>query len=151
MKKLKFLAILFVATLLLTGCGGSKDKTTKCVLKLDDPGSFEVTTTYTIHHKDNLVTKIILDELIISNDNDVLDYFEEYVNQMYPLYNDTYGGYTYETKRGSDRLTSKVTMDFTKMDLVKFSQNTGVKTNSNNKVEIDEMVSTYKGYGATCD
>ena len=151
MKKIKYLTMLFVAALLLTGCGGTKEKTTKCVLNLNDPGSFEVTTNYTIHHKNNIISKVILDELVVSQDQEILDYFEDYLNEMYPLYNTTYGGYTYDVKRSNDRITSKVTMDYTKMDLVKFSENTGIKVNKNNKVEVDDLVSAYKGVGAKCE
>ena len=89
----------------------------------------------------------------LSNDESILSYFDETVNNTYKTMNDTYGGYTYKTTKEDNKLISNATIDYSKMDLNKLmkDQPTYKSMIKNDKMLVEGLISVYKSAGATCD
>lgn len=154
-KYLKYLLIVgFI--FLIAGCtNNDKEVVRKCTLTADQSANgYKLDSTYEIHAKGNVVNNVVTEEVVTSSNEEILTYFENQLNNTYKTANETYGGYTIDIKKDSDKLTSKVTIDYTKLDMTKFvKDNSGMKTyvNSNNKLTLDGATKIYESLGATCE
>ena len=67
----------------------------------------------------------------------------------YKMLNDVYGGYEYSVDVIDDKIISNLTINYDKMNIEKYIQDTGAK-HHNNKILLDETVKSYKMDGLTC-
>lgn len=150
--------ILFASLLmfLLVGCANNeKEVVKKCTLTSNQVANgYSLSSTYEIHAKGDVVNSVTTEEAVTSDTESVLTYFEDYLNKSYKTANDTYGGYTYTVEKSDNKVVSKVTIDYTKMDLDKFiSDNSSIKAyvNSNNQITLEGVTKIYESLGATCE
>ena len=119
MKKIKYLLIVLLAVVFVTGCGSS-NKTLKCTNKIETDG-LNYSATYEISYdKDEHVKEVTTTETIKSDDSDYLDQAKEASEQLYKNNAESYGGYDFKISISGKTLTSKCTIDYTKMDVKKY-------------------------------
>ena len=154
MKKFVKLTFAFMLIVLLTGCLG-KDKVTKCTLKSDQSASgYKITSEYNVYSSKDEVNKVVTTETVESKNNTILAYFEKQLKSQYKANNDSYGGYKYEVTNKDGKVVSKVTIDYSKMNLNKFvKDNPAMKSyvNKSNKITVKGIKSMYQSMGATCE
>lgn len=149
--------ILFISlfVFLLAGCDNGKEIVTKCELTSNQTSSgYSLDSTYEIYSKGGVVNKVKTKEVVTTEKDDILTYFETYLNQSYKTASDTYGGYTYKVTKSDKKVSSDVTIDYNKMDLDKFvSDNSVMKAyvNKDNKVTLEGVTKIYESLGATCE
>lgn len=149
--------ILFISlfVFLLAGCDDGKEIVTKCELTSNQVASgYSLDSTYEIYSKSGVVNKVKTKEVVTSDQEDVLTYFETYLNKSYKTASDAYGGYTYKVKKSDNKVSSDVTIDYNKMDLDKFvSDNSSIKAfvNKKNQVTLEGVTKIYESLGATCE
>lgn len=154
-KGVKFLVVSLL-TVLLVGCSSKEEKVVKtCTLNSDQSASgYTLNATYKIYATNDVVTSVETEEIVISDNEQIRDYFESTLNSSYETAEETYGGYTYNIKKEDNKVISNVTIDYTKMDLEKFiDSNTTMKAyvNSDNKITLDGAKKIYEDLGATCE
>ena len=166
MKKLLkiFVTLLFVVS--LCGCGTNSEeknassanedeKTIKCTISQNDlTNGYKLESEYSIYAKGDVVNSVKTKETVISDQESILSYFETTLNTTYEKYNSEYGGYTYEVIKDTNSVTSNVEIDYSKMDLNKFSKDqSSIRSamNDNNELTVDGMKAMYESIGATCE
>lgn len=157
MKKfLKLVAVLLVVVI-LCGCGvkSEEEKVIKCTSSQKDlTNGYEIRSEYNIYTKGDIVKSVKTKETVTSDQESILSYFQTTLNTTYEKYNNEYGGYKYEVVKDGNIVTSDVEIDYSKMDIKKFSDdNTSLKSymNDNNELTVDGLKSMYKSLGATCE
>ncbi len=149
----KFFVLIPILMLCLTGCG-SNSGTLKCTLESKDAvNDYSLSSTYTVNYKKGLVESVDTVEEVSSDSEDVLDTFEDTLNETYSKMNDTYGGYDYKVTKSDGKVTSKVTIDYNKMDLDQFTKDQPALKNyiKDGKLKIEGLKSMYESMGATCE
>lgn len=154
-KVLKVFATLLVVVILF-GCGAStEEKVVKCTISQKDlTNGYELKSEYNIYAQGEVVKSVKTKEVITSEQESILSYFQTTLNTTYEKYNSEYGGYTYEVTKEGNTVTSNVAIDYTKMDLDKFSEDqSSIKSaiNDNNELTVDGIKSMYQSMGATCE
>lgn len=152
MKKIKYLVLALLLGVLVTGCGSS-NKTLKCTNKksLD---SIEYEATYEIvYDKNDFVKEVTTIETVVSEDEEYLEQAKESAEQLYKEANDAYGGYSFTVSISGNKMTSKCTIDYTKMDVKKYVEDSGLTdfADSDNNVKLSGVTSIYKNLGAKCE
>ncbi len=150
MKNLKYLLVVLLVCIFVTGCG--EGKTVKCTVKNDSSG-YEAT--YKIYVKDDkYVSKVVATEIVKSDDSSYLAQVKEQVESIYKETNNTYGGYSYNVKVSGGKLTAECTMDYAKMNVSKYIEDNPSLTNfadENGNVLLSGVKSIYSQLGATCE
>ena len=147
MKKIIGLILVFF----LAGCS---NKYISCDIEVENNvQNYNMTGSYKIYYKDNYVTKIEKNEKYISNDKDVISFFEESKNLEYDNLNDLYKGYTYSMKGYDTSVFVDVLID---MELVNLKQMVSDKQIDkdyviNGKLTTSGIVRFYESKGAICD
>lgn len=152
MKKFIKCIPLFAIILFVSGC--AKTQVTVCTNVNDQSKSgYKSTTTYKIYYKNDIVTKVDSEEILTSQNNTYIKYFEDLNKKQYETQNKAYGGYTYDVKAEKEKVISKLTIDYTKVNMNKFIEdNSAMKSyvNKDNKFTIDGAKTMYESLGATC-
>lgn len=173
-KYLRILAILFVAVALV-GCGSknlekdndkddevliqknvkdikNKEKTTTCTQKTNTD-EYKLINEYVIYSTDEYVDKVVTTETIESDNEDILDTLEDYVDELYSTYDKKYGGYTYNIERKNGKLVAKTTIDYKKMDLEEFANDNEdfEKYIKNDKLLLSGVKELYKSMDIECE
>lgn len=151
MKKVILLGLAIL--LCLTGCG-NKEESLKCTLSSKDVvNGYSIESTYNINAKNDLVESVDTVEEVTSDSKEVLKTFETQLNDTYKKMNETYGGYEYSISIDGDKLTSKVTIDYNKMNIDQFikDQPTLKSYVEKGKLKLDGIKSMYEALGATCE
>lgn len=156
MKKILSLCFIFIMCITLCACGKSKkEKVTTCKLESNQESSgYKLEATYKIYSKNDVVTKVDTEEIIISDKEDVLNSFESSLKTQYKNNNDLYGGYDYDISKEDNKVTSKVVINYNKMDLDKFIDNNSAMknfVNNSNKLTLDGAKKIYSSVGAKCE
>lgn len=154
-KALKILSVLLVVVI-LCGCEGTtKEKIVKCsTSKNDVVNGYELKSSYVIYTKGDVVNKVKTTEIVTSNTDSILGYFETSLNSAYEKYSNQYGGYSYKVTKEENKVIADVTIDYTKMDLDKFAKdNPSIKSamTDDNKLTLEGVKAMYKALGATCE
>lgn len=153
MKKKILFIMLGLTLLLVTGCGNEME-VTKCTLTSNDTtNGYKLDAVYNIYAKNDEVQKVETTETVTSSSDSVLSYFESYIKKTYKAYNDSYGGYTYTVTNSDGKVISKVTIDYTKLNIKQFvKDNSSMKSyvDSNNMITTDGMKTLYEKLGASC-
>ncbi len=153
MKKIITSVSLLLAFFLISGCGGTKVNKTCSLTSTDLEKGYKLDTTYEIFGNDDVVDKVILTEVITSDDDQVLSYFEETLNKTYDDANENYGGYKNSITNDNNKLVSKTEIDYNKIDIDKYlDDHIDIKdcVNSDNKISIAGLLTVYNSLGATC-
>lgn len=144
--------ILFICLFCLTGC--DKKGTINCALSSKDViTGYELQTNYKVNYKGKYVLNVVSEETVISDSEDVLDYFEEQINASYNALNEAYGGYDFNIIREDGKITSKAILDYSKMNIEQYVIDipTAKEYTEDNKMLKEGLVSLYESLGATCD
>lgn len=153
MKKIKFLVLLIMLTLLV-GCNSNNSKEAIKTCKLDKSMSdYRIISEYNIYGQNGVANKVVTIERIVSSDEDTLDFFETYMKNIYEDINNQYGGYIINIEKKDDEVVSKITIDYNEMDLEKYTKDNNAQelVNSNNQMLISSLVSMYEASGAVCE
>ena len=154
MKKLQGFLIISFICLFLLGCTSTKEEKMVCSLNTNDVvNKYELNATYTVTYVGKIVKNVDNKEIVTSNEQSILDYFENALETSYLTANETYGGYNYTVDRTSNTVTGAVKIDYTIMDLNKFVKDQpSLKSyvNSKNEMTIEGLKSLYTTLGATC-
>ena len=150
-KLLKSSLLLILLVIFTTGC----TKVTKCTLTSNQSASgYTLKSTYNIYSNKDVVDKVEWTEEYESKNTTTLAYFEKQLNDQYKSNNDKYKGYTYTVTNENGKVISKVTLDYSVMDIDKFIEdNPAMKSfmNSDNKVTLEGQKAIYETAGATCE
>ena len=154
MKKFAKILVVFMGVILLAGCGNSKT-ISKCTLESDQSASgYKLSSEYNIYATGDVVTSVKTTEVVTSDNNTILEYFEKTLKTQYDAANKSYGGYSFDIKKDENKVTSNVTIDYTKMDLSKYvKDNTAMKSymNKDNKITLKGAKKLSEALGATCE
>ena len=152
MKKMLVALSLFVCVGILSGCG-EKERTIECTLS-QKTTSYELKSTYKIFATGEVVDKVETVETATSEQDSILDTLKETLDEQYASQQELYGGYTYDVTKTDSKVESKVTIDYSKVDMDKLaSDNTAIKkfVDKNNRLTVDGAVAIYEGLGAVCE
>ena len=144
----------------MTGCDDnvfeniSNQNITRCTLtQNNEEYEYVLEATYEIYSTNDVVDKVITKEVMTSDDEDMIEEYGEYVEDLYEEQDDTYGGTTNKVKVNGNTLTSTTTIDYSEMDLDAYIEDYPSLegyTNSNNQLLKNGLVRLYESYGATC-
>lgn len=154
MKKYFMVLTLIITVFMVSGCGKKEVMKTCTLTQTNSVQGYKMENEYKIYGTGKVVDKVITTETIISDNDEILDYFEEYVNSTYKTMNDNYGGYEYSIKRDNDKLISKTTIDYNKMNIKKYVEDNSIMknyANSDNQLLISGITQIYELMGATCN
>lgn len=136
----------------LTGCT-NKEGVIECNLSSNDVvNGYKINSTYKISYNGNFVTSVETEEIVISNNDELLNNFESKLNDSYEKANTAYGGYTYNVIKEDGKVISKVNIDYSKMDIEQFAKDQpSLKSYSkDNKLLTEGVQKIYESIGATC-
>ena len=155
MRKYFKMLVLVIAVVLITGCTNNDKEIVKtCTSTTNDVANgYKLESTYKIYAKGDIVEKVETIETITSEDETILDYFEETLEDTYEATNEVYGGYTNEVENENGKVVSKTTIDYTKMNMEQYiKDNTVMKNyvNSDNEILLEGIITIYESLGATC-
>jgi len=152
----KICNVLFVVGfvfLCLVGCSNEKEVLTTCTLTQNvEDQNYKLNATYNIYSQGDYVNRVVTKEIVTSNTKSILEYYENYAKTTYDSMNKTYGGYTYKTDMTDNQITIDTTIDYSKMNLDKFTEdNAAMKSYlKNGKLALKGVKSIYEQLGATC-
>lgn len=152
MKKKFLLAILLVMTLVVTGCDTKEEtKTLNCSLNGTIMEGIESNSNYKVTYQGDYVQLIETEEKIISDNKTYLETLQQTVESMYSPYKDV-EHYDYEVKVDGNTLTSKTTIDYSKIDTNKMIEiNSAIGTlMEDGKLKVDDIKQLYNQMGITC-
>ena len=146
MKKKFIVLFMLVGVLVLTGC----TKTTVCNITVNQ-SAYTLKSEYKISYDGKYVKKVETVEEVTSSDEDVLNQFKQVLDQQLSPYQDL-KYYDFTVNVTDEKLTEKITIDYTKLDIDKFLQinSDAASMLENKKVKYDSVISLYNQLGATC-
>ena len=154
MKKVLQGVVFSMLILMASGCGNEKEVMKTCTMTTNNVAeNYKMENEYKVYGKGKVATKAVTIETVTSEDQEVLDYLEDYVRTSYEKNNKAYGGYSHKLTNENGKLVSETTIDYTKMDVKKFVEDNSVMknyVNSKDQLLIDGLLAIYKATGATC-
>ena len=146
----KYLLLIPVFLLLLTGCFGGNKKTV-CTLTKEADG-LKISVEYTLNHDDKYISNVVFDETYEASDKDTADYYENYVKELYEGAKEKYGGYEVDIQRDNLTIKALIKINYEKVDMTKLLEDTPDLTSfvEDNKMLYDKMTSYYNLAGLTC-
>ena len=145
-----FLLIAFLAI----GCGAKEQKLLCTLESKDVANGYSLKSTYEVNGKGGVAEKTHSVEVVTSDNDAVLSYFEKTLNDTYKKYNDNYGGYNYKISKESNKVTSDTTIDYEKLNLAAFVKDQpSLKkyTTKGNKLKLEGIKVMYETLGAKCE
>lgn len=143
--------IIIVLMILITGCGTKK---MICELNVDNNNqNYKLIGKYEIRYQNNLVKNVSTTETYISDNSQVIEYFDKYLTKTYKDFNKNYGNISYHKINKQNQISYKVVIDYSKIDSKKLVKNGVIdKSNIRNKnITISGLVDTYEAKGAKCN
>lgn len=105
---------------------------------------------YNLKFKNKNVTKLETEEIIESDDKDLITTYKESIETLSKKYDDL-NHYKTSITTEENKLIVKTTIEYNKIDMKKYLQIEGEKTYiKNNKLKVDEIKKIYERNGATC-
>ena len=151
MKKFITVIALTICVGIISGCSAC-EKTITCTLS-QNTIEYNLQATYKIYAKGSVVEKVETVETVTSSDEEVLETLQKTVEEQYKNFNQLYGGYTYDVVNDGSKVESKVTIDYSTLDMSKMaSDNTALKpfVNSKNRLTLNGAKAIYEATGAIC-
>lgn len=155
--------LILLASVLLTGCESNEIvndnnvepelSTLTCGMDNATYVGYTLDSEYKVNYSGDYVDNVVTTETVTSDSDDILDYMEEYLKQIYQVINDTYGGCTYDILRSSNQVSATVTIDYNVMDLDKFVEDQPSISSyiEDGKFLVSGIVEMYESFGATCE
>jgi hypothetical protein len=143
--------IIIVLMILITGCGTKK---MICELNVDNTNqNYKLIGKYEIRYQNNLVKNVTTTETYISDNSQVIEYFDKYLTKTYKDFNKNYGNISYHKTNKQNQISYKVVIDYSKIDSKKLVKNGVIdKSNIRNKnITISGLVDMYEAKGAKCN
>ena len=160
MKALKVILIflcIILAALVFLALFKEKEQEEKiiyCSFKMyNKKEEYNLETSYEIFSDNNEVNKVKVTEIITSDKDNIINYFNMYLKSIYETYNKNYGGFYNNLVLEKNKVLSTTLIDYENMDLDKYlKDNEEVKSylDSKNKISLDNLISLYKSFGAKC-
>lgn len=157
-KKYVRILVLVIAVVLVSGCGNKvndKEIVKTCKSTASDVASgYKVESEYKVYAKGDVVEKVETTEIVTSDDEELLDYFEEYLEDTYESTNEVYGGYTNNVTNENGKVISTTTIDYNVMNIEQYVKDNTAMTNyvnSNNEILLEGILNLYEGLGAVCE
>ena len=152
---LEFLAV-FSFVIILAGCTSkTEEKVVKCTLNQNNAAqNYEIESVYSIYTDGSVVNKVETTEIVTSDDDYVLDYFENYTNTLYTNMNNAYGGYDFNITKEDGKLISDTKVDYLKLDREKLAKDQPTMKsymNDDYMITFEGIKSMYEQMGATCE
>ena len=125
-----------------------------CNIEVDnDLQNYTIKGIYTIHYKDNFVTRIEKKEQYISPNREIINYLNESKSLEYYNLNDLYGGYTYDINHNETTVAITSNIDLSLVDLKKMEQDKKIDKDYvvGNRLTKSGIVRVYESKGAICD
>lgn len=155
MKKILGMLVFVISIILITGCSNNEEVVKTCTSTTNDVANgYKLESKYTVYAKGDIVQKVETVETITSDDEGILEYFEESLEDSYEALKDTYGGYTNEVDNENGKVVSKTTIDYTKMNVEQYVKDNTIMenyVNSDNEFLLEGVISIYEALGATCE
>ena len=143
---LGIIIVLLIITLFST-------KETTCTKKSDQSkNGYVYETTYVIKSRRGIVKSVEVNEVITSKDWSILKKYYKSLKEQYAYNKKTYGGYKYKVTNKDGKVTTKVIINYNKVNMKKFlSNNPSMKRYlKNDKYTLEKAIKMYKASGATC-
>lgn len=154
MKKHINLVLFLSLIVLLTGCK-EKEVITKCVFTDNQVNSgYKMKNEYKIYSKDEIVNKVIIKQVITSDNKEILSNFKKNIEESYNSNNSRYRGYSVKTSINNNKLVVDSTINYDKMNFDKFIiDNNAMKEyiNKENKLTLSGAKKMYSSIGAKCE
>lgn len=155
MKKMMTSFLVIICVFFISACAKSSEKTLKCTLyNKDVVSNYELDSTYEVTYKGNIVSNVKSIETIKSDDSEVIDYFDEYLNSTYSSMNENYGGYDFTVKKEDGKIVANTTIDYSKLDLDKLAKDQPTfksSLDSEGNLTLNGIKQIYTELGATCE
>lgn len=156
MKKILMLVAIIVFALILQGCAeGKKEKIVTCKLEENNVAyGYKLSSVYKAYSDGKIVKKVETTEIATSDNESVLNYFENYINTLYGKMNDAYGGYDYTVTNENGKVTSITKIDYTSLNreqFIKDQPSMKKYMNDDNMITLEGIISMYETIGATCE
>lgn len=151
MKKRVLFAGLAVMLVAATGCGKESSKTMTCTMNGEVVKGTTINSEYKVTYTGKYVDLVESTETVKSDTKEILDTYKTTVTSMYSPYDDL-KYYDVDIKSTDDALTTKVTINYAKIDtdkLVEINSATG-KLLEDGKIALDTLKTVYEQMGATC-
>ncbi len=145
--------VVLVVTLLIVFIVLIKDDKMTCTMKSDQSANgYVMETKYVVTSNGKNVMKVNITETITSKDKDKLKKFSSQFEEQYKYNKKAYGGYTYKVTNNGNKVISKVTIDYNKMNMKKFIKaNVAMKEyTEKDKLTVEGAKKLYESTGATC-
>ena len=153
MKKVFLIGTIIFSAIFLSGC--QKTNIVTCTLNKNDlENDYQMTGTYEIYTDGETVNKVITVEQIFSDNDEVLNSFEDYLKGVYNPMAENYGGYDINIKKNDDSLTSTIENDYQEVDIEKLLVDQPAMSsmvNDKNQVLLASIKASYATLGAVCE
>jgi len=125
-----------------------------CTLNKSDSFWANIKSVYTVTYSGEIVNLVNTIETVNSDEEQWIEYYKNIVEETYkPYKNLKY--YVYDIKTTKDTLTSKVTINYEKIDMNKFLEinpnAASLFLTKDNKVSLEKLKMYYELIGATCE
>ncbi len=129
----------------------SSNKTLVCTLNKSDSYWINVNGIYTVNYSGKYVNLVDTIETVNSDSEEWIEYYKYILEETYKPYNKL-KYYDYNIKTTKNTLTSKVTINYEKIDMNKFLEiNPNTIFIENGKVSLEKLRWYYELIGATCE
>lgn len=151
-----FLALVAVSSLLVAaGCSGDKEQEVSCtVSKNDTVNGYSLESTYDIYATNDVVKTVKTKEVVTSDKEEVRSLFEKQFKTTYEKMDKEYGGYDVKITNKDNKVTSDVTIDYTKVNLKKLTKDEPSMKNimtDDKEFTLEGIKQLYESMGAICE
>ena len=146
---MKKIFIVFII-IILTGC--SKNYKV-CNSSIDNKKqNYHADLTYKIYYKNNFVTSVEISQKYTSTDQNMINYFDNYLKLTYVTLNEQYGYITYERKQINNGIEYDAKFDYTKIDINEMVKNGYIDKDYvvNKRISLSGITKMYEKKGAVC-
>ena len=153
----KIVCLIVVLTLIILGIIFFiffKPKVTICSKNLDQSASgYKITNEYKIKSVRGIAKSAELTDIVTSNNNTILAYFEKQYMDSYSKEKERYGGYVIKTESKDNSVIVNVKVDFSRVNIEKLASDNSIIIGDikNNKLSLNGAKKIYTNIGAACE
>ena len=114
---------------------------------------YNITSNYSIIYKDNYVTEVNGQDIIVSDFNDTIEELENELTSGYDELNELYGGHNYNINKEDNKLIIDININFNELKLKEYIEGIPLLTDyyKNNKLLKDGLILYYEDGGYQCN